>query len=311
MTLALATLPSGRKTRLAGPAPFACDALRPLVGVPFDLPCDDPWILDDASAGHTYVEAAAAAWAENPDWMDYLDLDSPAWGLKVAARDLYLHAWADHVRAGRVLDVGCGIGRMTHRFLDVGATVVGVDPDLHALRRCAWRAVGRPGRLDLRWSTAHRLPDWGDVDVAIATEVLCYVPDAAGALRGIVDRLKPGGVLLVSVEAPYGWAASPDAPEGALQAALDGVRELHVPDDRWVRLYDDAELRTLLEGAGLAVTSMLPMLYVPEGPLERLVADGVSLETLVAAEARCRTHPVWAPLNRVWAAAARKPAREN
>ena len=50
------------------------------------------------------------------------------------------------------------------------AMVWGVDGDLHSLQRCAWRASGRPGRLDLHWSSVHRLPPLRDLDVVIACE---------------------------------------------------------------------------------------------------------------------------------------------
>lgn len=286
----------------------ACEDLIPLVEVPFELPCEDPWLFLAETPGHAYLQAAAEGWSEHPEWMDYLDLDSPIADLKRAERDLYLHAWRSALSARRVLDVGCGIGRLTMPFLDRGATVIGVDGDMLSLQRCAWHAAGRPGSLDLHWSSVHRLPEIEPVEVAIACEVLCYVPDIDDALRAIVQRIQPGGALLLSMEAPWGWAVSEDAPADALNQALHGPGVVDLPGDRWMRTYDQDGLRALLTRAGLHVEAMLPTHYVADGPLERCLTPSLSLEQLLAVEEACRTHPVWAPLHRIWTVIARKPS---
>lgn len=308
MTLNAARTPDGLPVGLpTGPIP--CVDLVPLVGMPFDLPCDDPWLQQEGTPGHTYLEAAAEAWREHPEWMDFLDLGSPVYDLKRAERDLYLHAWRGFRGARRLMDLGCGIGRMTMPFLDRGATVFGVDGDLESLRRCAWHAAGRAGRLDLSWSSVHRLPDEGDLDAIIACEVLCYVPDVAPVLSSLRERLRPGGALLLSWEAPWGWAAAEDAPSEALQQALAGPGVLDLPGERWVRTLDADGLRTLFTDAGFEVTDVLPTHYVPDGPLERCLGPSTSLEELLAIEESCRTHPVWAPLNRIHTVTAVRPAR--
>ncbi len=216
--------------------------------------------------------------------------------------------WEPWLQAKRVLDVGCGIGRFTTAFLDYGADVVGVDADINSLIRCAWHAANRPGRIDLHWTSVHNLPDVGQFDVVIAAEVLCYVPDVRSALKAIVERLRPGGTLLIAMEARYGWACAEDAPAGALAQALTGDGVVHIPGDRWVRTWAREDLWVLLTEAGLHVDRMVPMLYIMDGPLEPVMPTSLSLEELIDAEDRCRKHPVWGPLNRIWTAAATKPA---
>lgn len=289
------------------PGPIPCVDLIPLVEVEFDLPCEDPWLVEAGTSGHAYLEAARRGWDDHPDWMDFLDMHSPVYDLKRAERDLYLHEWKPWLGAKRVLDVGCGIGRMTHPFLDRGATVVGVDGDIGSLRRCAWHAAGRGGALDLHWSSARRLPEEGDFDVVVSCEVLCYVPEAAEVLAQIARRLRPGGALLLSWEAPWGWATAEDAPSGALDHALRGAGVIDLPGDRWVRTVDRAELAGLLEGAGLEVRAIQPTHYGPDGPLERCLDLDLDLERLLAVERACRNHPVWAPLHRIWTATAVRP----
>ena len=305
MSLASATFADGRPLALDGPYPVPCAQLAPLMGVPFRLLPDDPWVRGSGDSSHAYLDAARQAWEEIPEWMDTLDQESPAWHLKRAERDLYLHWWSDHLNVETVLDVGCGVGRMSMPFLDRGATVHAVDADAESLQRVAWHAANRAGRIDLHWSSVHNLPDV-TVDAAISCEVLCYVPDAVRALRGIAARVRPGGVVMLSLEARWGWATSQDAPAGALAAALEGEGLIDLPGDRWVQTYTEERVRRLAEAAGLDVESLVPMLYLPDGPLEDVIGEDLSLESLVAWEEKARNHPVWAPLNRMWAAVLRK-----
>ena len=147
------------------------------------------------------------------------------------------------------------------------------------------------------------------MDVALAVEVLCYVEDPAAVLRGIIETLRPGGVLLCSVEARWGWAMGADVYEGTIEAFLgDGV--VHVPGDRWVRTFTGESLQALLEGAGFVVEDLHPSHYAFSGPFESC-AGPLDAEEALALEARLREHPVARSLNRAWMAVARKPATQD
>ncbi len=306
MSLANAKRPDGSPLLLDGRPPYNGDALEALEGVEFRLPCGDSWIKRGHNPEHTYLDEALEAWKESPEWMDFLDLDSPASDLKRASRDVYLHHWHKYLDADQVLDIGCGIGRMTHPFLDRGATVIGVDADLGSLQRCAWYAARRPGKLDLHWTSTSALPHVDPVDVIVACESLCYVPDLEAVLRSLLQRLKPGGAFLLSMEAEYGWAVGPDAPCDTLESALSGGI-VDAPGDRWVRTVGRDELASLLEDAGFIVEDIVATHYLVDGPLEDVMPSASSLEELLEAEATCREHPVWGPLNRIWTAVARRP----
>lgn len=306
MSLDRAELVDGSSPGLPrGPVP--CIDLVPLVGQAFTLPCEDPWLERDGTRAHAYLDAARSAWKEHPEWMDFLAEDSPVGALKLAERDLYLHHWRSALDAKRVLDLGCGIGRLTMPFLDRGATVVAVDGDLQSLQRLVWHAAGRPGRLQTHWASLAKLPDGGDYDVIIAAEVLCYSPKASEILAELATRLRPGGHLLLSWEAPYGWAAAEDAPPASLDQALAEEGILDLEGDRWVHTVSEPTLRALLEEAGLEVIQVEPTHYAVDGPLERCLPDSLSLEELLDIEARCKAHPVWRPLHRLWTATARRP----
>lgn len=306
MSLSRATY-KGRPLGLDGPGPFDPADLVPWVGKKLWVPCDDPWVRGTGEAGHAYLDGARQGWVDHPEYMDFLDLGSPVAPLKRLERDLCLHHWGPVLAgAGSVLDVGAGIGRFTHPQLDRGAVVHAVDADLESLRRLVWHAAGREGRIDVHWSSVHRLPEV-TVEAAIAAEVLCYVPDAVGALTGIRERVQPGGAVVVSVEARWGWAAAQDAPTGGIYTALEGDGVVDLAGDRWVRTYERADVEALLAAAGLEVERIVASHWMPDGPLEDAMPAEVTLEQLLALEERCRAHPVWGPLNRLWLAVGRVP----
>jgi 2-polyprenyl-6-hydroxyphenyl methylase/3-demethylubiquinone-9 3-methyltransferase len=304
VTLSLATIKQ-RPVRLSGEPPFPATALAPLVGKRFLLPAADPFVLGTGDPEHGYLDGARAGWAEHPEYMDFLAPSSPVFALKRLERDLYLHHWAPFLVGEAFLDVGAGIGRFTLPLLARGATVHAVDVDLESLRRLVWHAAGGQGRLDVYWTSVGQLPPVV-VDVAVCAEVLCYVPDTLGALRAVAERVRPGGTVLLSVEARYGWAAAQDAPP-AIEAALGGDGVIWIPGDRWVRTFEREQVEGLLAEAGLEPVSVVPSHWIPDGPLEHCGPPEVTLEQILALEERCRAHPVWGPLNRLWLAAARKP----
>lgn len=309
MSLSRALLPGGRKLGLAGSGPFPVADLAPLAGLPFMLPADDPWVKGRGTDAHGYLDAARRAWVDHPEYMDFLEPGTPCHDLKVTERDLYATHWSPWLGGKRVLDVGCGVGRFALPLLANGVDVWAVDADLDSLRRLAWRASElEAGRLDLSWSSAWVLPECAPVDVAIAAEVLCYVPDPKPAVEAIVARLRPGGALLISMEARWGWAAAPDVTAGSLDAALGGDGVVDTPGEGWVRTFTEAQVRALLEEAGLEVTLLLATHYVLDGPLEQVAPESMTLDEVIAAEDRCRAHPVWGPLNRIWTAVGVKPA---
>ena len=99
----------------------------------------------------------------------------------------------------KVLDVGTGAGDLALMAAEmVGPTgsVVGVDQDPQVLKAASARAEA--ARLDNIWFYAgdfrEGVPDDGPFDAVVGRLVLLYVPDPAEALRGLIYRLKPGGI---------------------------------------------------------------------------------------------------------------------
>jgi SAM-dependent methyltransferase len=253
------------------------------------------------------LQGAVRYWDEHPDLMAFLARDSPIHHDKMVERAMYLRLWGPHLQnARRVLDLGGGIGRFTTWLLDQGCTVELVDPDLRSLWRAINFSAGRPGLLDVHWSTGERLPQLAPVDTAVLCEVLNYVEDPARVLSRIWSALEPGGRLLVSVESRWGWAMASDVPLGTIEGWFSGI--VHVPGDVWVRTYTEPQLRGLLE-ARFEVEAIIPSHYAFSGPFE-LASDvsRLTIEQALVLEDRLREHPVSAPLNRAWMAVARKPS---
>lgn len=307
MSLARATAPGGTPTLPGGP-PYPCEALVAWRGLRFELPPGDPRLPALAAGGAepsspmANLAGAYAAWESWSEGMDFLDAASPVADQKRMERDLYLHLWdpwlskVEGAQAPRVLDLGGGIGRFSMPCLDAGWDVDLVDPDLESLRRAVWHAAGRPGRLDVYWTTGEHLPETGPYDLVFAVEVFCYVEDPVKVLANVRARLRPGGRIFFSVEAEHGWAACGDAAPGTLEAFLSGT-PVHAPGDRFVRTYSAEALRALFsEGT---IESLIPTHYVLSGPFEA-AAGPIDLTMLLDLEARLRAHRIAGPLNRAW-----------
>ena len=103
--------------------------------------------------------------------------------------------------AADVIEIGCGQGafavRLAHRYRYVGADLD--ERSVDATRRRLADA-GLEGEVILG-DPAEELPDSELFDLVCAFEVLEHLEDDQGALRQWAARVRPGGMLLVSVPA--------------------------------------------------------------------------------------------------------------
>ena len=97
---------------------------------------------------------------------------------------------------GRVLEVGAGNGLNFAHYPPTVTEVVAIEPE-PTLRAIAQRAAaGAPVPVTVRAGTADALPlADGEMDAAIASLVLCSVPDQARALAELHRVLRPEGEL--------------------------------------------------------------------------------------------------------------------
>lgn len=107
-------------------------------------------------------------------------------------------------RCARILDIGCGTGRLAKRLAaapTVG-TVVGCDFSGGMLAHAAERLQGVANTALVR-GDATRLPfAAGAFDAAVSTEAFHWFPDQDAALRDLRRVLRPGGRLLLALVSP-------------------------------------------------------------------------------------------------------------
>jgi trans-aconitate methyltransferase len=112
--------------------------------------------------------------------------------------------------AERVLDVGCGDGKVTARIADLvpRGSVLGVDPSRNMID-FATQHFATKERPNLRFQVgdARRLAFQAEFDVVVSFNALHWVPEQEDALRSIQKALKPGGkALLRMVPRERGWS---------------------------------------------------------------------------------------------------------
>lgn len=177
----------------------------------------------------------------------------------LAENGVDLHGEASFVAArldagGRVLDAGCGTGRVAIRLAELGFDCVGVDVDESMLAVARREAPQLPWfSADLAAVTADHLGDDRDFDaVVLAGNVVPLLAEGtlSTALHHLADLVRPGGELV----AGFGLDAA-HLPRGCPVTALADydhacARAGLVPESRFAT-WDAAPFR---DGSGYVVT---------------------------------------------------------
>ena len=123
----------------------------------------------------------------------------------------YLEAEIDHVLSfilptHRVLELGCGYGRVLDRLLDVASSVVGIDVSYESL--CYARRTITQSGLHLAMMDAGRLAFSSaqfDVIVCIQNGISAFKVDTRALVRESMRVTKKGGVCLFSTYTESFW----------------------------------------------------------------------------------------------------------
>jgi ubiquinone/menaquinone biosynthesis C-methylase UbiE len=98
--------------------------------------------------------------------------------------------------SGRVVEVGAGNGMNFPHYPASVDEVIALEPEPYLRDRASEAAVRAPVPVIVRDGVADALPfAGGEVDAAVASLVLCTVPDQERALAELRRVLKPGGEL--------------------------------------------------------------------------------------------------------------------
>lgn len=98
--------------------------------------------------------------------------------------------------SGRVLEIGAGNGMNFAHYPPTVDEVVALEPEPYLREKAEAAAVTAPVRVTVEHAAAYPLPLADDsADAAIASLVLCTVPDPGRALAELRRVLKPGAEL--------------------------------------------------------------------------------------------------------------------
>ncbi len=197
---------------------------------------------------------------------------------------------------GRVLELGCGTGRLLLPLAEAGHTVTGVDvaPLLLAQARTKLAAVSHPGEVTLIQADMRELalPQRDYAFAFCTSNTLMHLStseDQLAALTAAALHLRPGGLLLIDLFHP----------DIARLMEVHGVQELA---DRWTRGWhacDQWSVRTLDLAEQVQDTLFIYEEIAPDGALRRTLCPFV-LRYLWRSEAELMLRLAGLQVEAVW-----------
>ena len=206
-----------------------------------------------------YAHAMRAAWnaRAEADPLTAIEASRHNWTDEEFAADgrrmtgLVMRWLGDRVERGRMLEIGCGVGRTVLPFADVFEHVEAIDvaPRMVALAR----ARGLPSNVSVRATGGERLESFGDasIDFVFSEHVFQHI-GSAGVIEGYLSEtsrvLKPSAAALFQFDT---------RPRGLDRLLPDRVPARLLPVRRrpHIRRYrrDPGWVRTAARAAGLSV----------------------------------------------------------
>jgi SAM-dependent methyltransferase len=173
----------------------------------------------------------------DPDSLERLVPDRVEPGDATGHETLELHVAryrfaAEHARAGRLLDLACGVGygtRLVADRADAELEALGVDVSDEAVAYATER-YARPG-VSYRVDDAYGFEDPAGFDTIVSLETIEHLPDPDRFVERLAALLRPGGILVASVPTTPSVDANPhhlhDFTEGSFRRLFSrhGLRE--------------------------------------------------------------------------------------
>jgi SAM-dependent methyltransferase len=146
-------------------------------------------------------------------------------------------------RTLRLLELGCGAGRMTRPLAEVFGEVVGVDVSPEMVARARARLAGIPNaRVEVNSGTDLAAFADGSFDVCFSFIVLQHIPDRAIVERYVAEMarlLRPGGVAKFQLQ------------------GFQGAEFRAQPKDTWHgETFSEEEVRALVAASGLRLLGL-------------------------------------------------------
>lgn len=154
----------------------------------------------------------------------------------------------------QVLDVGCGDGFFSIAVAKAGGAVTGVDADEAMLSAAKANAVREGVSVTFTTADAHALPfQESTFDLVVAVSLLCLVRDRELAVTQMARVLKPGGRIVIGELGAWSLWNMWRRVRGGMGARP--WRDAH--------FFTPAELRRMLERAGLKAATFTGAIYYP------------------------------------------------
>lgn len=154
----------------------------------------------------------------------------------------------------RVLDAGCGDGRLSVLLAQAGAHVSAIDPDPRMVTAAGRNFFAAEVNVALVQGTVEDLPYHNDsFDVVLSVAVLCLVDEPEKSIAQMARVLKPGGRLILG-----------ELGRRSIWAAWRRIRGwLGHATWRSARFFTEADLDDLVIGTGLPVQAISSAIFYP------------------------------------------------
>lgn len=154
------------------------------------------------------------------------------------------------LKAGSVLEIGCGAGALIHDLARKNFRGKGIDTSVAALGIA--RSLFPSGNHDFLFDSSVSESDAGSYDYVIAISVLEHIEDDRHAVREWGNCLKPGGRILISVPA---------------HRRLWGINDIRAGH---YRRYERSDLVNLMKETGFTIQAMYSYGYPVINLLKRI-----------------------------------------
>jgi len=163
---------------------------------------------------------------------------------------------------GRVLDLGCGAGRVTITLARQGYDIVGADISPGLLQYAHMRCQGQSFNAHFVLIDPLRLPfSHASFDAILAFKIYCYIPTRAARLQYLAtvgSFLRPGASLLLTQyvvpdEHFLSYRDDQHKRVAAAYSSLDPGDTFTIDEEAYVHWFTACQLREELEASGLSL----------------------------------------------------------